>query len=49
MIPQDELLIGAILQEIEDLKLNLNRLNNRISNLEKNYQEINELVRFILK
>ncbi len=45
LIPQDELLIGAILQEIDDLKINLSKLNSRILNLEKKYRELNEFIR----
>ncbi len=49
MISQDELLVNAILQEIEDLKLNISRLNSRILNLEKKYRELNEFIKVALK
>ncbi|MEM2929398.1 MAG: hypothetical protein QW797_00800 [Thermoproteota archaeon] len=49
MISQDELLVNAILQEIEDLKENISRLNSRILNLEKKYRELNEFIRVASK
>lgn len=45
MIFQDELLVNAILQEIEDLKVSIGKLNTRILNLEKKYRELSELVK----
>lgn len=45
MIFQDDLLVNAILQEIEDLKVSIGKLNTRISNLEKKYRELIEFVK----
>ncbi len=45
MIFQDDLLVNAILQEIEDLKVSIGKLNTRILNLEKKYWELSELVK----
>jgi hypothetical protein len=45
LIAPDELLIGAILQEIDDLKINISKLNSRILALEKKYRELNEFIR----
>jgi hypothetical protein len=49
MISQDDLLINAILQEIEDLKVSIGKLNNRIINLEKKYRELNEFIKVASK
>lgn len=49
MISQDDLLVNAILQEIEDLKVSIGKLNNKILNLEKKYRELTELVRVASK
>lgn len=45
MVPKDDLLINAILQEIEDLKISLSRLNNRVLSLEKKYREISSFLK----
>ncbi|MEM3464948.1 MAG: hypothetical protein QW506_01800 [Thermoproteota archaeon] len=45
MIFQEDLLVNAILQEIEDLKVSIGKLNTRILNLEKKYRELSELVK----
>lgn len=49
MIFQDDLLVNAILQEIEDLKVSIGKLNTRILNLEKKYRELSELLRVASK
>lgn len=49
MISQEDLLLNAILQEIEDLKISIGKLNNKISNLEKKYYELKEYVKVALK
>ncbi|MBO3832192.1 MAG: hypothetical protein FGF51_02235 [Candidatus Brockarchaeota archaeon] len=49
MIFQDDLLVNAILQEIEDLKVNIGKLNTRILNLEKKYRELTELLKVASK
>ncbi|MGB9716830.1 MAG: hypothetical protein ACPL4E_00085 [Thermoproteota archaeon] len=49
MISQDDLLVNAILQEIEDLKVSIGKLNNKILNLEKKYRELSEFVRVTSK
>ncbi|MBO3753351.1 MAG: hypothetical protein FGF53_00485 [Candidatus Brockarchaeota archaeon] len=49
MIFQDDLLVNAILQEIEDLKVNIGKLNTRILNLEKKYRELAELLKVASK
>lgn len=45
LILQDDLLINAILQEIEDMRIDLNKLNNKVFNLEKKYRELSEFIR----
>jgi len=49
MISQDDLLVNAILQEIEDLKVSIGKLNNRIINLEKKYRELDEFIKVASK
>lgn len=49
MIPQDDLLLNAILQEIEDLKVSIGKLNSKILNLEKKYRELNEFIKVASK
>jgi hypothetical protein len=45
MIFQDDMMVNAILQEIEDLKVHIGKLNTRILNLEKKYRELSELLK----
>ncbi|MCX8183350.1 MAG: hypothetical protein N3F08_02890 [Crenarchaeota archaeon] len=45
MIHKDDLLVNAILQEIEDLKVSVGKLNTKILNLEKKYWELRELLK----
>ncbi|MEM1553734.1 MAG: hypothetical protein QXS51_02080 [Thermoproteota archaeon] len=47
MIDKDELLVSAILQEIEDLKVNLSKLNNRVLRLERRYRELSSFLRWL--
>jgi len=49
LITRDDLLINAILQEIEDLKINLSKLNNKVSALERRYRELSNFLKVVHK